>query len=187
MKIPFLFPFVSAICVLSAAEESKNPALQMRDAATHEELAKTLRQVSRHDPMGEMKSISDQDPSVTNRPEGILSQSDFIAFNGTATLVPKRAILHVPSELKGRLVLPPGTPIRTWADFFAVNRAWITTVEVSRVQAEGNEPLAPDLLERIGKSRSLVVATYRGGPISVLPLKVETAAVPTNPNSATQP
>lgn len=183
MKFSVLLPFVSAACLVQAAGAPK-PTVPMRDAATHEELANTLRQVSRHDPMGEMKSISDQDPSVLNRPESILSQSDFITFNGSATLVPKRAILHVPEELKSRLILPQGTPIQTWADFFAVNRGWITTIEVTRVQAEGNEPLAPEVLERISKSKSLVVATYRGGPISVLPLKVETAAVPTNTNSA---
>ena len=53
------------------------------------------------------------------------------------------------------------------------NRGWITTVEVSRVQAEGNLAIAEETRERIGKSMNLVVATYMGGPISVLPLKEE--------------
>ena len=60
----------------------------------------------------------------------------------------------------------------SWMDFFTLNRGWITTVEVSRVQAEGNEALAEEISTRIGKSTNLVVATYMGGPISVLPPKV---------------
>jgi hypothetical protein len=39
------------------------------------------------------------------------------------------------------------------------------------VQAEGNKALAEEVSSRIGKSSNLVVATYQGGPISVLPLK----------------
>lgn len=185
MKLSVLLPSLSAICFVQAFGAPPKSTVKIRDAVTHEELATRLRKVSRHDPMGEMKSISEVDPSVVNRPESILSQSDFITFNGVATLVPKRAILHVPEGLKSRLTLPPGTPIQSWADFFAVNRGWITTVEVTRVQAEGNEPLTPETLDRISKSKSLVVATYRGGPISVLPLKVETVATPTNPDTPT--
>ena len=55
---------------------------------------------------------------------------------------------------------------------------WITTVEVSRVQAEGNLALADETAKRIQKSASLIVATYQGGPISVLPLKVPVEAKP---------
>ena len=65
----------------------------------------------------------------------------------------------------------PGSKLVTWADFYAVNRGWITTVEVCRVQAEGNSPLAEETQKQIGKSANLIVATYQAGPISVLPLK----------------
>lgn len=67
--------------------------------------------------------------------------------------------------------MQPGAKIVGWSDFFTANRGWITTVEVSRVQAEGNLAIAEETQERIGKSRNLVVATFMGGPISVLPLK----------------
>ena len=43
---------------------------------------------------------------------------------------------------------------------------------VSRVQAEGNEPVAEETQKVMAKSTNLIVATYKGGPISVLPLKV---------------
>ena len=52
-------------------------------------------------------------------------------------------------------------------------------MEVDRPIAEGNKAIAGETQERIGKSRNLVVATYLGGPISVLPLKEEAQAANT--------
>jgi hypothetical protein len=70
-----------------------------------------------------------------------------------------------------RIRLEPGATIQSWSEFYAANRGWITTVEVSRVQAEGNEPLAEETKRQLSKCGNLVVATYLGGPISLLPLK----------------
>ena len=65
----------------------------------------------------------------------------------------------------------PGNKVVGWLEFYTLNRGWITTVEVSRVQAEGKEPLAEDITENLSKSRNLVIATYSTGPISILPLQ----------------
>jgi hypothetical protein len=115
---------------------------------------------------------------VVNRPKSLLDQSDIICFGNFATLVPKRAILQIPKNLAGRIQIKPGVTIQSWSDFFAANRGWITSVEVSRTQAEGNAPIAEETATRISKSSNLIVATYLGGPISVLPIKV---AVDKNP------
>lgn len=160
----------------------------MRDAATHEQLSEALRVAINKGPLAEMKPAPGPDPSKVNIPENIVKTSDFLSFSGRATLVPKKAILHVPANMADRVKLQPGSQIQTWADFYAMNRAWVTTVEVSRVQAEGNQALPEATLERIAKSSTLVVATYQGGPISVLPLKVPAPAVdPANPETATKP
>jgi hypothetical protein len=58
-----------------------------------------------------------------------------------------------------------------WTEFLTLNRGWVTTVEVDRTQAEGNKMMAEEVTEQITKSTNLVVATYMGGPISVLPMK----------------
>ena len=134
--------------------------------------------------MRKMEPAKGADPSKVNQPKDLLSQSDILCFGEMATLVPKRAILHVPAKLAERLKFVPGAKILSWASFHAENRGWITTVEVSRVQAEGNQPLAEDVSERLKNSAHLVVATYQGGPISVLPLKVAPPATPSA--SATQ-
>lgn len=143
----------------------------MRDAATHEQLTLALRKASQADPMKKLAPATGEDPSVVNRPKDLLSQSDIISFRGMATLVPKRAILQIPSACKDLIKLEPGAKIVSWADFYAANRGWITTIEVSRVQAEGNKPLAEESQNVMSKSRNLVIAVYQGGPISVLPLK----------------
>jgi hypothetical protein len=170
MKTTTLFQGIIMVLTAAAAAETKAPA--MRDAATHEQLALALRKADQMDPMKNLPAAKGEDPSVANRPKDLLSQSDIISFRGLATLVPKRAILQIPKSCEERIKLEPGAKIVSWADFYAANRGWISTVEVSRVQAEGNKPLAEDSQKLLSTSRNLVVATYQGGPISVLPLKV---------------
>ena len=157
----------------------------MRDSATHEQLSLALRKAEQSDPMKTLKATKGEDPSVVNRPPSLLSESDIISFGGVATLVPKRAILQVPASFTARLKIEPGAKIVSWADFYAVNRGWITTVEISRVQAEGNQPLAEEIQKQMTKSRNLIVATYQGGPISMLPAKpaAKPAAQPAPPTT----
>lgn len=141
------------------------------DSPSSEEINLAYRKSSQRDPMKTLVKIPGEDPSKSNQPVNLLEQSDIVCFGGVATLVPKRAILAIPAKYKECLKLKSGSKIVGWADFYAVNRGWITTVEVSRVQAEGNKALAKETSERITKSTNLVVATFMGGPISVLPLK----------------
>jgi hypothetical protein len=158
-----------AFGALVAALHAEPPV--MRDAATHDQLSLALRKADQTDPMKNLPATKGEDPSVANRPKDILSESDIISFRGLATLVPKRAILQIPKNHAELIKMEPGAKIVSWSDFYAANRGWITTVEVSRVQAEGNQPLAEDTLKFMGTCRNLMVATYKGGPISVLPLK----------------
>lgn len=150
----------------------------MRDVATHDQLSEKLRVATNQGPSSNMTPATGADPAKVNKPRDIVSSSDFLSFNGVATLVPKRAILHTPPQYANRIKFQPGSTIQTWADFYAVNRAWVTTVEVTRMQAKGAEPLPEDLVQRIQKSSSVVVATYKTGPISVLPPKVAAPAAP---------
>jgi hypothetical protein len=144
----------------------------MRDAATHDQLSLALRKADQLDPMKNLAPATGEDPSMKNRPKDILTESDIISYRGLATLVPKRAILQIPKKYEGQIKMEAGSKIVGWADFYTANRSWITTIEVSRVQAEGNEPVAEETQKVMAKSTNLIVATYKGGPISVLPLKV---------------
>ncbi len=146
----------------------------MRDAATNDDLSAKYRKAAAENPLRNMvqKPKDDKpDPTTVNQPKNLLETSDFISFGGLTTLVPKRAILHIPKAYDSRIKFVPGTKIVIWPDFIVANRGWIKTVEVTRAQAEGNQPFDEKVLEGIQKSALLVVATYKGGPISVLPQK----------------
>lgn len=111
---------------------------------------------------------------------GIFESSDILCFNGNATLVPKRAILHQPQAVASRVnQYQPGSKLLSWLDFYAQNRGWITMVEVSRAQAQGKAPLDEEAVGRFRKGSNLVVATFQGGPISVNPPKESTPGAAT--------
>lgn len=157
--------------LIATAEVKPKVKPHFSNSISSEQLDQAYRKSSQVDPMKKLVIIPGEDPTKSNQPVNLLDQSDIICFGGVATLVPKRAILTIPVKYKDTLKLKPGSKIVGWSDFYAVNRGWITTVEVSRVQAEGNKPLAKEISDRVGKSMNLVVATFKGGPISVLPLK----------------
>jgi len=167
-----IFTVWTSIAVLAGMVGSScAEAPAMRDAANHDQLVLKLRQAQQDDPMKHMSKAKGADPAAVYKPKDILSQSDIIAFQGLATLVPKCAILRIPKNYKDRIAMQPGAQIVSWADFYAANRGWITIVEVSRTQAEGNLALPDETRKQITKNGNLVVATFLGGPISVLPLK----------------
>jgi len=153
----------------------------MRDVTTHEQLIQKLRLAQQNDPMKHMPAATGDNPSKVYQPKDFLSESDSISFLGVATFVPKRAILQIPKTYQDRIALQPGAKIVGWADFFAANRGWITTVEVSRTQAEGNVALPDETQRHLSECGNLVVATFMGGPISVLPLKDPKTADPKAP------
>ncbi len=186
MKIQ-VAPCLFALPLLASAGAMAAEPPKFRDAATHEQLARAMRYSEKIDPMKKLETAKGEDASKVNQPANLLEQSDIVCFNGLLTLVPKRAILASPPALKDRLKAQPGCRIVSFGDFFAANRGWITTVEVSRAQAEGNKPIAEETLKQIEKSRNLVVATYLGGPISVLPLRSPEATKTDQPDAPAKP
>lgn len=174
MKLPQLIAL--ACCMNHAVGREVQPVTTMRDVVSHEQLAQQLLKTQQQDPMKSMETSTGEDPALKNRPVDLISQSDVICFGGMATLVPKRAILSTPPNLKDRLAAVANVRIVSWSEFYVANRAWITTEEVSFPQAAGKLALSDAATKRIGKSTNLVVATYLGGPISVLPANNSTAA-----------
>ncbi len=171
MKSPTHLLVLSSL-VVSLGHAETNSASPMRDSVTREQLVLMYRQASQNDPMRKQVPTKGQDPSVINQPKSLISQSDTLCYNGAVTLVPKRAVLQTPKNLVDRLKYVPGAKLMTWSEFYALNRGWITTVEVTRLQAEGNNSLTAETKKQLVKSGNLIVATFQGGPISVLPLKV---------------
>jgi hypothetical protein len=168
LKLHIAILFVAGWAGTCCAEDEK-PVY--RDAATHEQLAQRLQMARQRDPMRNRQAVAGEDPSKVHRPQNLLDQSDIITFGGLSTIVPKRAILSTPANYKRYLTREPGARFVPWAEFYRKNRGWISTIEVSRVQAEGKESLSEEVLKRLEESSNLLVATHLGGPISVLPLQ----------------
>lgn len=171
MKLPSLLSVALLALVSSVHAE---PGV-MRDAATHEQLAQAMQQSQLEDPMKKLPVSKGEDPSL-NLPKDLVSQSDFICFSGAATLVPKHAILKIPASCADRIRFQEGSRILGWAEFFAANRNWISTVEITPEQAEGKVPLSEEMAAFVLKSNNLIVATFKGGPISLLPPKAPAPA-----------
>lgn len=161
------------ITPLPSEAAPKAKRTEMRDVVTHRELSARRQADKTTDPIASsFEPAEASDPAKVNPPQDIVSNSDFLSSGGSVTLIPKRALLHVPDRLKDRTQIRDNMQIVTWPSFHTRNRSWITTVEVSRLQAEGNTPLDEKKMEQLMKTGDILIATMGGAPISVLPLKV---------------
>lgn len=168
----------AGLALLSAtalsAESSERVTIPMRDAATHDQLSQSLRMAQQKDPIrntGPAIGKVAEDPSVRNASRDLIKDSTILCYRGFLTLVPKRAVLHLPEKLKDRFKVQPNIKVQPWAEFYQANRGWIRTIEVTREQAMGEVAMPEEVVATFEKSASAVVATYKGGPISVLPVK----------------
>lgn len=155
---------------LTAAE--KRPTQPMREATTHDALSQSLRMVQQKDPvrnLGPAIGKSDEDPSKAYAGRDLIKDSAILCYRGFLTLVPKRAVLHLPDKLKDRFEVQENVKVQTWKDFYQTNRGWIRTVEVTREQAMGQSPMPEEIVAAFENSTAAVIATFKGGPISVLP------------------
>lgn len=149
------------------------PKVAIRDVLNHGDIVELARKsaVQAQQNLKEANTPVAQEPTgedpAKNAPVDILKRSELLCYGGLATLVPKGALAHVPKTLAGRIGMQDGAKFVTWPDFFAANRGWITTLEISRKQAEGREPLTEATLKSFAKETRLVVATYAECPITL--------------------
>ncbi len=172
-------PLVLSLYAWTTASSNAEPPA-MTDVSTYAQIVAAKRRAEQADPMKHMAPSNIENPAV-NRPKDILTESDVLCYQGMATLVPKRAILQIAKNYEGRVGIQPGARIVGWKDFYAANRGWITTVEVNWKQAAGNLAISEDTRKVMSRSGNMVVATYMGGPISVLPPKEPEITANTKP------
>lgn len=146
----------------------------IRDVAKHDDLSQKLRMIQQNDPLRELGPAAgntEEDPSVKNAPKDFIENSQVLSFRGWMTFIPKRAVIHLPEKYEDRMKIERGAKVKTFQEFFAHNRGWIRTIEVSKEQAFGHKPFPEGAMEAVKNSSSVVVATFKKGPISVLPQK----------------
>lgn len=166
---------VNLLACSAAAAVAAEPArkVEMRDVVTHDALAARHAKAATpfKEPDFKPEAAAPAGAGKERKPwkaVSLLERSEFLSYNGLTTLVPKGAILNVPPTYAQRTHMVEGVPVVRWSEFYRRNRGWITTLEVSRKQAEADEPLSEETLKSIAKSNSVVVATLAGGPITVL-------------------
>lgn len=175
---------ITLLAAMGAASGwAQTPAAPTKRNPTNEELLLRYQKASQVEPTQKVVPAKTVEAPAPTPRRTILGSSDVLCYNGLVTLVPKGSIIQVPKNLADRLKYQPGAKLLIWSDFYALNRGWITTVEVSMAQAEGNSPLTEETQKKMVKSGNLMIATYQGGLISVLPLKtpVETPTKSQNP------
>jgi hypothetical protein len=106
-----------------------------------------------------------------SQPPNLLSSSEILCYNGLAAMVPKLAVIHIPKSMSSRLGMKPESAIKSWSDFLKMNLAWVRTVEVTMDQAYGKVPMKEEVVKSYEKGSQVIIATYKGHPISVLPLQ----------------
>ncbi len=176
MKTSLFILSVAVLCIFSTLHllAQSNGKVEMKDPARHNQLSSSLRMAQQADPirdLGPAIGKIDDDPAKQNTSRDLIKESTILCYRGFLTLVPKQSVLHLPEKLADRFKEQPNIKVQSWQDFYFANRGWIRTVEVTREQAMGEAPLAEDLVETFKTSASAVVATFKGGPISVLPVK----------------
>ena len=166
--------FVTSILMIVVIPSKAAPGFdgEMRDAASHDELSSKLRMAQQSDPIkdsGPAIGEIEKDPASAQHRRSLLDSSAILCFRGKLTLVPKRAVLHVPEHLENRFGVNGKVEVKSWQDFYAANRGWIRPLEVTRDEAFGFKPLSEAKLEAIKESTTVVVATFKNGPIAVRP------------------
>jgi hypothetical protein len=110
-----------------------------------------------------------QGSAPLNRPgeQSIIKESAILHDGKHWTLVPKGAVVFIPTALKNRVNIKPVGTLLAWADFLVKNRSWITTTDISFDQAAGTESLPAERAAFWAKQDKVVVAVHQNGPISV--------------------
>lgn len=160
----------------------------IRDAPTNKDMILQLRKAQAASSMRPVtETVASQDASKMGKPDDLLQRSIILSFHGAAALVPKGAIIVYSEKYKDRLKWSPGDRLGEFSAFVAANRGWLSTYEVSFVQAQGKVPLDENAKVQMNKSGNVVVATFRGNPIEILPPVPSAQASIENPSQSNKP
>jgi hypothetical protein len=177
-----ILAFAVAFPIIASAQQPAG-RIKMRDAATHESIVEAGRKAAEANKDKPTIFTPPTPEQLAEKPKrkNLLDSAEIVCGNGVATLVPKRALIHMPKALAGHVGMQDGAKFVSFADFMAVNRAWVISIPVTRKQAEGREPLAEAIVKSFDKETRMVVATLQEAPVTVLPMKeteTPTAATP---------
>lgn len=128
----------------------------------------------------EKEKPSGKKPLVKVRHTSAYKNAHIIVNRGEHTIVPIRSILVLPEKLKSHVVDKPSGKLILWPQFKRKNQNLIWTLEVTLDQVKGITPISESKLDDLTKLNRVVVALYRGHPVSVVrPKKKDDSKEPT--------
>ena len=115
-------------------------------------------------------------PVGPNFEEQFRSRHFYLVSQGLSTRVPRGSILHLPEKHQELVAEKPQGRQVSWFEFLAANRSWVKRQDVIWRQVLGKVPLSKETLESFATEARLVVATFQGGPVTVLPINSNQSA-----------
>ena len=155
---------------------AEQPQMKMRptvevttESALREKVAKTT---SLKDHLASKAKPVVEKPPVAQ--SSLWTRSIILSDGEKFTLVPIGSILHLPESLRSHVLTKAQGDFTFWPNFLKRNADWLGAKEVTLTMAKGNEQAAKTLLRSISTDRRVLVAVYKGGPITVLEAASET-------------
>jgi hypothetical protein len=111
------------------------------------------------------KPLKNQAPAIQS---SLWRNSIIISDGEKFTLVPVGSILHLPANLRPRIIAKPQGDFTFWPSFLKRNQTWLGAKEVSLSLSRGNVREADALQKSLVGNPRLLIATYKGGPITIL-------------------
>jgi hypothetical protein len=150
----------------SPASQAKTPVPAARDATSETALQRDMQKSRR---MSDYKGAFEAAPVVKPDLEPSLYKKSIILFDGdNHTVVPIGAVLSLPDNLRGHIVGKPEGPFLFWSAFLEKNKNWCGSWEVSMAIARGEAEMSKAVVKQIASDTRILVAVYKGGPITVL-------------------
>ena len=93
--------------------------------------------------------------------------SSFVNVAGKSTFLPTDALVYIPPSMKSSVSKEKTGELVLWPDFYRMNRSRFHTVEVTESEFRGKTPISQERLMQWKSLGRIVVALYRGNPITL--------------------
>jgi hypothetical protein len=154
------------------AESGVGPAflpIERKQAASDRPTDQSLKQSIAMHEQGFTGAIpSAQAPAVTVPSKEIYASSIILQDGDSHTLLPPHAVIHTPAHLQKKITRNPAGKYLPWPKFYNAHRHWLFTYQVTIKQAEGKEPVKPEVMGQFARINRIVVSIYQNHPVSTL-------------------
>lgn len=121
------------------------------------------------------KSLTKEDVAKVNAPVSYYDKAIILVKDGNHTVVPSGAVLNVPEKLLAMVSKKAVGALIGWPDFLKRYPRLVTTKDVSWSTVKGEDPITKKEKKLFEVGNKIVVAVFKGSPVTVLepPVKEE--------------